>query len=158
MVEKETKITLVAKKNNFKTNRDFVRLLKRVNKLDIYMQISDVAKLIKVNEKTIRDWEEAQLIFPTRNENNRRLFKTKDVLRAITIKFLMNAFGIRKLKGVELVLKLGNKIAHESYNEVDIENEIDNILVDQYFMKVLDYDVNAVAVMTVHGNNKRYKV
>ena len=70
------------------------------------LQVSIVAEILGVCERTLRIWEEHSLITPSRNpKNGRRMYSALDVERLKFIKFLLSEQGLN-IPGVKKVLKV----------------------------------------------------
>lgn len=71
--------------------------------------ISIVAELVETHPQTLRLYERAGLISPTRTRNNIRLYSEADVERVRRIQHLTQELGVN-LAGVEVVFKLLQEI------------------------------------------------
>ena len=71
--------------------------------------ISVVARMVGVHAQTLRYYERAGLIAPSRSEGNRRYYSERDLERLRRIKTLMDDMGMN-LAGAEVVLRLTDKI------------------------------------------------
>jgi MerR family transcriptional regulator/heat shock protein HspR len=71
--------------------------------------ISVAARLLEVHPQTLRYYERAGLIRPSRSKGNIRLYSRADVEQARAIKRLMNDLGVN-LAGVEVILRLTSRI------------------------------------------------
>lgn len=130
----------------------FTKTLQKINRMCIGMSTRGLAKLLMVNNKTILNWEEAGLIFPKLKGKSRyRFYALKDILRGFTIKYLMSNLGFRKFAGVKLLLEITNAGLEANQHRASI----DNIFVDRYLIRVLNYDIETIATMKLHGNSKR---
>lgn len=72
--------------------------------------ISVAARMIGVHTQTLRYYERAGIIEPSRSQGNQRLYSNKDIARLRQIKTLVDDLGIN-LAGVEVILRLMEKIA-----------------------------------------------
>jgi len=79
--------------------------------------ISVAARLLNVHPQTLRYYERAGLIAPSRSRGNIRLYSTRDFERAQQIKRLIEDLGVN-LAGVEVIMKLTERIR-------DMEQEIE---------------------------------
>jgi MerR family transcriptional regulator, heat shock protein HspR len=79
--------------------------------------ISVAARLLNVHPQTLRYYERAGLISPSRSSGNIRLYSTRDIERAQQIKRLIEDLGVN-LAGVEVIMKLT-----EQMRELQQENE-----------------------------------
>ena len=79
--------------------------------------------MIGVHAQTLRYYERAGIIEPSRSQGNQRLYSERDIARLQQIKTLVDDLGIN-LAGVEIILRLTNKI-NEMENQVKrLESEI----------------------------------
>src|SRR6266542_5721400 len=79
--------------------------------------ISVAARLLGVHPQTLRYYERAGLISPSRSRGNIRLYSTRDIERAQQIKRLVEDLGVN-LAGVEVILRLTERL-----REQELENE-----------------------------------
>jgi len=75
--------------------------------------ISIAARMVGVHAQTLRYYERAGIITPSRSRGNQRLYSQRDIDRLKQIKTLVDDLGIN-LAGVEIILRLTRKI-----NEMD---------------------------------------
>jgi MerR family transcriptional regulator/heat shock protein HspR len=71
--------------------------------------ISVAARLLEVHPQTLRYYERAGLLRPSRSQGNIRLYSTSDLEQARQIKRLINDLGVN-LAGVDVILRLTNHI------------------------------------------------
>src|SRR3712207_4939683 len=71
--------------------------------------ISVAARLLGVHPQTLRYYERAGLIQPSRSRGNIRLYSARDIERAQQIKRLIEDLGVN-LAGVEVILRLTEKM------------------------------------------------
>jgi len=71
--------------------------------------ISVAARLLNVHPQTLRYYERAGLIEPSRSRGNIRLYSARDIERAQQIKRLIEDLGVN-LAGVEVIMKLTERI------------------------------------------------
>ena len=71
--------------------------------------ISVAARMIGVHAQTLRYYERAGLIEPSRSRGNRRYYSERDLERLRRIKTLMDDLGMN-LAGAEVVLRLTDRI------------------------------------------------
>ena len=71
--------------------------------------ISVAAKLLNVHPQTLRYYERAGLIEPSRSRGNIRLYSARDIERAQQIKRLIVDLGVN-LAGVEVIMNLTERI------------------------------------------------
>ncbi len=75
-----------------------------------YYIISVAARLVEMHPQTLRKYERAGLLEPSRSEGNLRLYSSDDIERLLQIKQLVDERGIN-LAGIELVLSLTKRLA-----------------------------------------------
>ncbi|MDO8749609.1 MAG: MerR family transcriptional regulator [Dehalococcoidia bacterium] len=71
--------------------------------------ISVVARMVGLHAQTLRYYERAGLIAPSRSVGNRRYYSERDLERLRRIKTLMDDMGMN-LAGAEVVLRLTERI------------------------------------------------
>ena len=71
--------------------------------------ISVAARLLGVHPQTLRYYERAGLIQPSRSRGNIRLYSARDIERAQQIKRLIEDLGVN-LAGVEVILRLTERM------------------------------------------------
>jgi len=77
--------------------------------------ISVAAKMVGVHAQTLRYYERAGIIEPSRSKGNQRLYSERDIEKLLQIKTLVDDLGIN-LAGVEIILRLTGRIQEmESY-------------------------------------------
>ena len=81
--------------------------------------ISVAARLLNVHPQTLRYYERAGLISPSRSRGNIRLYSTRDIERAQQIKRLIEDLGVN-LAGVEVIMKLTERMR-------EMEEEIETL-------------------------------
>jgi MerR family transcriptional regulator/heat shock protein HspR len=79
--------------------------------------ISVAARLLNVHPQTLRYYERAGLIQPSRSRGNIRLYSSRDIERAQQIKRLIEDLGVN-LAGVEVIMKLTERM-----REMEVELE-----------------------------------
>ena len=79
--------------------------------------ISVAARLLNVHPQTLRYYERAGLIQPSRSRGNIRLYSSRDIERAQQIKRLIEDLGVN-LAGVEVIMKLTERM-----REMELELE-----------------------------------
>ena len=84
--------------------------------------ISVVARMVGVHAQTLRYYERAGLVAPSRSQGNRRYYSQRDLERLLRIKTLMDDMGMN-LAGAEVVMRLTDRIG-------DLEREIQNMKVE----------------------------
>ena len=78
--------------------------------------ISIAARMVGVHAQTLRYYERAGIIEPSRSQGNQRLYSERDIARLQQIKTLVDDLGIN-LAGVEIILRLTKRIS-------EMENQI----------------------------------
>ncbi|MFO8011439.1 MAG: helix-turn-helix transcriptional regulator [Dehalococcoidia bacterium] len=78
--------------------------------------ISIAARMVGVHAQTLRYYERAGIIEPSRSEGNQRLYSEEDIERLRQIKTLVDDLGIN-LAGVEIIIRLTQRIT-------EMENQI----------------------------------
>jgi MerR family transcriptional regulator/heat shock protein HspR len=71
--------------------------------------ISVAAQLLEVHPQTLRYYERAGLLSPSRSKGNIRLYSAADLERARQIKRLIDDLGVN-LAGVEVILRLTDRL------------------------------------------------
>src|SRR5438105_6464442 len=71
--------------------------------------ISVAARLLKVHPQTLRYYERAGLISPSRSKGNIRLYSTDDLQQAKYIKRLVEDLGVN-LAGVDVIIRLTERL------------------------------------------------
>ena len=72
--------------------------------------ISVAAKILGVHAQTLRYYERAGIIEPSRSRGNRRLYSMEDIERLRRIKTLIDDLGVN-LAGVEVIIRMGERMA-----------------------------------------------
>ena len=89
--------------------------------------ISVAAKMIGVHAQTLRYYERAGIIEPSRSRGNQRLYSTSDIERLYQIKTLVDDLGIN-LAGVEVILRLTKRMAKMESQMMEMQSEIRKLL------------------------------
>jgi MerR family transcriptional regulator/heat shock protein HspR len=76
---------------------------------DGYYLISEVARVCRIHPQTLRLYERAGLIKPTRSTGNTRLYSKDDLERLGMILGLTRDMGVN-LAGVEIILRLRERV------------------------------------------------
>ncbi len=74
--------------------------------------ISVAARLLNVHPQTLRYYERAGLIAPSRSKGNIRLYSPEDIQRAMQIKRLIEDLGVN-LAGVEVIIRLTDRLREQ---------------------------------------------
>ncbi|TET14135.1 MAG: MerR family transcriptional regulator [Dehalococcoidia bacterium] len=88
--------------------------------------ISVAARIIGVHAQTLRYYERAGMIEPSRSAGNRRLYSTEDIDRLRRIKTLIDDLGVN-LAGVEVILRMGERMAEMENRMRRLETEIERL-------------------------------
>ena len=88
--------------------------------------ISVVARMVGVHAQTLRYYERAGLVAPSRSEGNRRYYSERDLERIQRIKTLMDDMGMN-LAGVEVVLRLMERISEMEQQQQEMTAEIQRL-------------------------------
>ncbi len=88
--------------------------------------ISVAAEIVAVHPRTLRIYEEAGLICPSRTGSNIRLFSENDLRRILWIRHLTQDLGVN-LAGIKLLFqleeRLGERILERLYEEGNKKSE-----------------------------------
>ena len=83
------------------------------------LQVSIVAEMLGVCERTLRIWEEHGLITPSRSpKNGRRMYSTLDVGRLKFIKFLLSEQGLN-ISGAKKIIKVWEACKAKGCEKID---------------------------------------
>ncbi|MFQ5826262.1 MAG: heat shock protein transcriptional repressor HspR [Dehalococcoidia bacterium] len=85
--------------------------------------ISVAARMVGVHAQTLRYYERAGVVDPSRSEGNIRLYSPRDVERLLHIKTLMEDLGVN-LAGAEVIMRLTERIAEMEEHMRTLEGEI----------------------------------
>ena len=86
--------------------------------------ISVAARLLGVHPQTLRYYERAGLIQPSRSRGNIRLYSARDIERAQQIKRLIEDLGVN-LAGVEVILRLTERMRQMEAEIQQLRAELD---------------------------------
>jgi MerR family transcriptional regulator/heat shock protein HspR len=86
--------------------------------------ISVAARLLKVHPQTLRYYERAGLIAPSRSKGNIRLYSVEDIQRAMQIKRLIEDLGVN-LAGVEVIMRLTDRLREQEEQLVELRGRLD---------------------------------
>ena len=153
MTSKIAQFDIKRSKVDNKNTLTFIGDVKKLDSLGIGMTVDMLSKLLCVSKSSLYRWEREQLIFPARvGKSLTRKYKYKDIIRGFTIKILMSELGYRKFIGVRLLLEMTNQVVTSREEPI---RSINNYRVDRYLMKVLNYDVETIALNRLNNNVKR---
>ena len=85
--------------------------------------ISVAARMLGVHAQTLRYYERAGMIEPSRSRGNRRLYSMDDIERLRRIKTLIDDLGVN-LAGVEVIIRMGERMAEMERQMRRLEAEI----------------------------------
>ncbi len=85
--------------------------------------ISIAARMIGVHAQTLRYYERAGIIEPSRSQGNQRLYSDRDIERLRRIKTLVDDLGIN-LAGVEIILRLTRQLEEMENQIVELQTEV----------------------------------
>ena len=85
--------------------------------------ISVAARMLGVHAQTLRYYERIGLIEPSRSRGQVRLYSKRDIERLRQVRTLMNDLGVN-LAGVEVILRLGERIAEMERQIEEMEAEL----------------------------------
>ena len=84
--------------------------------------ISVIADVLKVHQRTLRIYDEEELLTPSRSPKNRRLYSMKDIELGKFIQYLTKEMGIN-LAGIKIIFNLLDKQSiplHEYINYIAV--------------------------------------
>jgi MerR family transcriptional regulator/heat shock protein HspR len=67
------------------------------------------ARILGVHAQTLRYYERAGMIEPSRSRGNRRLYSVEDIERLRRMKMLIDDLGVN-LAGVEVIMRMGERM------------------------------------------------
>jgi len=85
--------------------------------------ISVAARMLGVHAQTLRYYERIGVIEPSRSRGQVRLYSRRDIERLRQVRTLMNDLGVN-LAGVEVILRLGERIAEMERQIEEMEAEL----------------------------------
>ena len=85
--------------------------------------ISVAARLLKVHPQTLRYYERAGLIAPSRSKGNIRLYSVEDIQRAMQIKRFIEDLGVN-LAGVEVIMRLNERLREQEEQIADLRERL----------------------------------
>src|ERR671929_139162 len=86
--------------------------------------ISVAARLLNVHPQTLRYYERAGLIAPSRSKGNIRLYSPHDIQRAMQIKRLIEDLGVN-LAGVEVIMHLTDRLQEQEARLAELRERLD---------------------------------
>ena len=88
--------------------------------------ISVAARMLGLHAQTLRYYERAGMVEPSRSAGNRRLYSTEDIEQLRRIKTLIDDLGVN-LAGVEVILRMGERMAEMESQMRRLEERIKRI-------------------------------
>lgn len=88
--------------------------------------ISVAARLLGMHVQTLRYYERAGLIEPSRSRGNIRLYSAQDIERLREVKRLMDDLGVN-LAGAEVILRMRDRIALLEREREALVNEVQQL-------------------------------
>ena len=85
--------------------------------------ISIAARMIGVHAQTLRYYERAGLLEPSRSGGNKRLYSHRDIERLRQIKTMVDDLGVN-LAGVEVILRMLDRMAEMEQRINELEEEV----------------------------------
>ncbi len=92
-------------------------------KCDPCYVISVAAKMIGVHAQTLRYYERAGLVEPSRSGGNKRLYSHRDIEKLRQIKTLVDDLGVN-LAGVEVILRMLDRMSEMEQRMEGLEGEL----------------------------------
>ncbi|MBX5490010.1 MAG: MerR family transcriptional regulator [Chloroflexi bacterium] len=86
--------------------------------------ISVAARMLNVHPQTLRYYERAGLIAPSRSKGNIRLYSPEDIQRAMHIKRLIEDLGVN-LAGVEVIMRLTDRLREQEREIGELRRELE---------------------------------
>ncbi len=83
--------------------------------------ISVAARMVGVHVQTLRYYERAGLVKPSRSEGNTRFYSTRDVAHILRIRSLIDDLGVN-LAGVEVIMRMSERMG-EMQREIEVIKE-----------------------------------
>ncbi len=88
--------------------------------------ISVAARMIGVHAQTLRYYERAGLIVPSRSEGNRRYYSQDDLERLRRIKALIDDMGVN-LAGAEIALRLMERVSELEAEVSELRQDVQHL-------------------------------
>ena len=86
--------------------------------------ISVAARLLNVHPQTLRYYERAGLIAPSRSKGNIRLYSPEDIQRGMQIKRLIEDLGVN-LAGVEVIMRLTDRLRQQEAELAELRTQLE---------------------------------
>ena len=88
--------------------------------------ISVAARMLGVHQQTLRYYERAGMVVPSRSQGNRRYYSERDLERLRRIKTMMDDMGMN-LAGAEVALRLTERIAELEAQVRQLASELNRL-------------------------------
>ncbi len=88
-----------------------------------YYVISVVAQLTGLHSQTLRYYERAGIVAPTRSKGNIRMYSPADIERIKQIRTLIDDLGVN-LAGVEVVMRMSERMKEMQRRIEELESEV----------------------------------
>ena len=88
--------------------------------------ISVAARMLGVHAQTLRYYERAGLLRPSRSRGRIRLYSQSDVIRLRQIQRLVNDLGVN-LAGAEVILRMGQRIEQMQAEMEEMRRELQHL-------------------------------
>ena len=88
--------------------------------------ISVAARMIGVHAQTLRYYERAGLLLPSRSRGRIRLYSQSDISRLRQIQRLVNDLGVN-LAGAEVILRMGQRIEQMQAEMEEMRRELQHL-------------------------------
>mgnify|MGYP000846707271 CR=1 FL=1 len=85
--------------------------------------ISVVAEILDVHQRTLRIYDEENLISPSRSHKNRRLYSYNDIQKGKFVQYLTRSLGIN-IMGTKIIMNLLTKLGVDSDEYINFINQI----------------------------------
>ena len=82
--------------------------------------------MLGVHAQTLRYYERAGLVQPSRSQGNIRLYSMRDIQRVQRIKSLMDDLGVN-LAGVEVIINMAQRMAEMEQSLEDLRQELERL-------------------------------
>jgi MerR family transcriptional regulator/heat shock protein HspR len=79
--------------------------------------------MLGVHVQTLRYYERAGIVEPSRSKGNRRLYSQEDIERLRRVKTLMEDLGVN-LAGVEVIMRMGQRMAEMEREIQELEQRV----------------------------------
>lgn len=89
--------------------------------------ISVAARMLGLHAQTLRYYERAGLIEPSRSRGNRRLYSSEDIERLRRIKTLIDDLGVN-LAGVEVIIRMAGRMVEMEREMKELERRLKRLM------------------------------